>query len=52
MTKYNVTTGGGEVLNLDGPFETREQANEFAAEVERDNVGTECRIVETQQDDE
>lgn len=36
MTKYNITTVGGEILNLDGPLE-RDEANRLAAEIEAEN---------------
>jgi len=48
--RYNVTNGGNEILNLDGPFETRTAADEFADEVERDNPGVECFVVKVEAD--
>lgn len=42
---YNVTTIGGEILNLDGSFQTRTAANKFASEVQSDN-DIDVKIVE------
>jgi hypothetical protein len=43
---YNILNAGGVVLNLDGPLPTIESAILLADEIAQDNPGTECRIVE------
>jgi hypothetical protein len=49
---YNILNAGGIVLNSDGPLEDIESAILLADEIETDNPGTECRIVEIEVENE